>query len=365
MSHPPSTTATASTASGGLLVIGSGAPADTPGAGLSTVRHDATGAMSLLRTQPVDRPSYAAVDPTRPVLHAVVEERAGQIASLRFDPRTGSLGLPTTVTSGGDGPCHLAVHPGGSHLFAAHYGDGVLSVIPVGPDAALAAEPVQTMSHPGREASGGLHTTPHAHMAAPSPDGRFLLCPDLGTDRVHVYAFDPAAGRLSAHQTVRLPDGCGPRHLVFHPSAGHVYVLNELSSTLTVGTWDASTGHLEPTAELATRRDPDSPTANQAGAVRVSPDGRFLYTTNRGDDAIAVHALRAGGATVELIDVTACGGSWPRDIALSSDGRLLFCANQRSDTLTAFHRDPASGRLTPAGEPLVITEPTSVLPIGP
>ncbi len=224
---------------------------------------------------------------------------------------------------------------------------------------------MQTIRHPGREASGELRTTPHAHMAAPSPDGRFLLCTDLGTDRVYVYAFAPATGRLSAHRTTLLPDGSGPRHLAFHPSAGHVYVLNELSSTLTVCTWDALSGHLEPLTELETRRDPGAATANSAAAVRVSTDGRFLYTTNRGDDTITVHALHDDGATVEPVDVVACGGSWPRDIALTSDGRLLFCANQGSDTLTAFHRDPASGRLTPAGEPLVVTEPTSVLPVGP
>ncbi|MEE1784523.1 lactonase family protein [Streptomyces sp. SP17BM10] len=304
MHHPPSTT------SGGLLVIGSAAPFDTPGAGLSTVDHDATG-------------------------------------------------------SGGAGPCHLAVHPSGSLLFAAHYGDGVLSVIPIDADDALAAsEPVQTIRHPDGEASGQLRS-PHAHMAAPSPDGRFLLCTDLGTDRIHVHAFEPVTGRLGVHRTVRLPADRGPRHLVFHPSAKHVYVLNEFSATLTVCTWDALAGRLEPVAELPTRRDPDAPNANYAAAVRVSADGRFLYTTNRGDDAIAVHALHDDGAAVDLVDVTACGGSWPRDIALSTDERLLFCANQGSDTLTAFRRDPASGRLTPAGEPLVITEPTSVLPVVP
>ncbi|MFE6051900.1 lactonase family protein [Kitasatospora sp. NPDC056446] len=358
MNHLPTTT------SGGSLVIGSAARAGTRGAGLSTVRYDATGAMSLVGTVPVDQPSYAALDPTRAVLHAVLEQETGQVLSVPIDPGTGVLGLPATTASGGAGPCHLAIHPDGSHLFAAHYDDGVLSVIRLGDDA-TAAETVQTIRHPGREASGGLHTTPHAHMAAPSPDGLFLLCTDLGTDRVHIYAFAPATGLLSAHRTTRLPDGNGPRHLAFHPSAGHAYVLNELSSTLTVCRWDALSGCLEPTAELETRRDPGAPTANSAAAVRVSADGRFLYTTNRGDDAITVYALLDHGATVEPVEIVACGGSWPRDIALTPDGRLLFCANQRSDTLTAFHRDPVSGRLTPAGEPFPVTAPTSVLPVGP
>ncbi|MFD5466102.1 lactonase family protein [Kitasatospora sp. NPDC127059] len=359
MNNPP----TASP--GGLLVIGSAAPADVPGAGLCTVGYDGTGAMSLLGTVPLDHSSYAAVDPTRAVVHAVLEREAGGVVSLRVDAGSGLQGPPAAAASGGAGPCHLAVHPSGSYVFAAHYGDGVLSAVPIGADGTVAtAEPAQTIRHPGREASDGLLTSPHAHMAAPSPDGRFLLCTDLGTDRVYVYAFDPDNGPLSAHRTTQLPPGRGPRHLTFHPSARYAYVLNELSSTLTVCTWDVLSGSLEPVAEVETRRDPGAPNANSAAAIALSGDGRFLYTTNRGDDAIAVHAVHDDGGSVELLTAVPCGGSWPRDIALTADGRLLFCANQRSDTITAFHRDPATGHLGPAGEPLAVTEPTSVLPIG-
>ncbi|MEU4114120.1 lactonase family protein [Kitasatospora sp. NPDC028055] len=358
MNHP------STTSPGGLLVIGSAAPADVSGAGLCTVGYDGTGAMSLLRTLPLDHPSYAAVDPTRAIVHTVLEQAVGRVVSLRTDSGAEGEGPPAAAASGGAGPCHIAVHPSGSHVFVAHYGDGVLSAVPTGADGTVAtAEPVQTIRHPGREASGDLLTSPHAHMAAPSPDGRFLLCTDLGTDRVYVYAFDPDSGPLSAHRTVQLPPGRGPRHLVFHPSARYAYVLNELSSTLTVCTWDALSGHLEPFAEVETRQDPGAPNANSAAAVRLSGDGGFLYTTNRGDDAISVHAVRDDGASVELLTAVPCGGTWPRDIALTPDGLLVFCANQRSDTVTAFHRDPSTGRLSPAGEPLVVTEPTSVLPI--
>ncbi|MFI9366187.1 lactonase family protein [Kitasatospora sp. NPDC053057] len=355
-----------SATSGGSLVVGSAAPGSTPGAGLSTVRYDGTGGMSLVRTLSVDHASYVAVDPGRAVLHAVVEQEAGHVLSFGVDSGTMTPAPRAAAASGGAGPCHLAVHPSGSHLFVAHYGDGVLSVLPLGADGVVGTgEPLQTIRHSGRERDGELLTSPHAHMAAPSPDGRFVLCTDLGTDRIHVYAFTGGTGRLRAHQTVQLPGGRGPRHLVFHPSARYVHVLNELSSTLTVCTWDALSGRLEPTGELETRRDPGAPNTNYAAAVRLSADGRFLYTTNRGDDAIAVHVVRDDGASVELLTTVACGGSWPRDIALTPDGRLLFCANQGSDSLTAFHLDPLSGALTQAGEPLAITQPTSVLPIRP
>ncbi|MEU6972076.1 lactonase family protein [Kitasatospora aureofaciens] len=353
------------TTPGGLLVVGSSAPATVPGAGLSTVWYDATGALSLCGVHPLDYPSYAAVDPVGGVVHTVLERDAGRVISFRSDPGTGLRTPPVITTSGGALPCHLSVHPGGSHVFAAHYGDGILSVFRTTADGTIAGpEPVQTIRHSGPPTPDGLLTAAHAHMAEPSPDGRFVLCTTLGTDRIHVYAFDPLAGPLTGHRTVRLPSGRGPRHLVFHPSGRYVHVVNELSSTLTVCTWDASTGHLEPVAELSTRPDPSAPTANYPAAVRISADGRFLYTSNRGDDTIAVHAVHDHGASIELLTVVPSGGSWPRDLALSPDQRLLFCANQRSDALAAFHRDPSSGHLAPAGQPIALTAPTSVLPIG-
>ncbi len=353
------------TAPGGHLIVGSSASAGSPRTGLYTVHYAAGGTLRRRRVLPVEQASYTAADPAGRTLYAVVEQDSGLVVSLRIGPRGAGLAPLATSASGGALPCHLAVHPSGSHVFVAHYGDGVLSVLPTAPDGPIAdQEPAQRIHHPRRAASGTLLTAPHAHMAAPSPDGRFVLCTDLGTDRIHIYAFAPLSGLLTRHRTVHLPPGCGPRHLVFHPSARYVYLLNELSSTLTVCTWDAPSGHLRAAAELSTRRDPSTPNANYPAAIRLSPDGRFLYITNRGDDTIAVYAVRHDGASVDLLSTVPSGGSWPRDIALSPDGQLLFCANQRSDSLTAFHRDPASGLLTPAGRPLALVAPVSVLPVG-
>ncbi len=108
-------------------------------------------------------------------------------------------------------------------------------------------------------------------MALPSPDGRFVLCTGLGTDRVHVYAFDPVGGRLTAHQVAELPPGRGPRHLAFHPSHRYAHLLNELSSTLTVCTWDAACGRLGPGAELPVRGADRSAPANYPAAVLLPP----------------------------------------------------------------------------------------------
>ncbi|WP_051468859.1 lactonase family protein [Actinomadura oligospora] len=344
MNHTPQT-------SGGLI-IGSSGP--VPGVALHRARYDPSGAMIVERSLPLVEPSYVALDARHGMLHTVLEEDIGRVASVPLDDAL-ALGEPVAeASSGGALPCHVAVHPDAPYVFVANYGDGVLSVFPTSPSGRIAATgPSQAIAHPPGS---------HAHMAAISPDGRFVLCTDLGADRVHVYAFDPVEGRLDPHGTARVPDGRGPRHLVFHPSGRHAYLINELSCTLIVCAWDAASGRLEPGAELPARRDAANPTANSSAAVRVSPDGAHVYSTDRGDDTIAVHATVAGGAALEPVEVVSCGGVWPRDIALTPDGRLLFCANQRSGTVTVFRRDPDTGRLTPAAEPLAVPAPSSVLP---
>ncbi|MFC5184208.1 lactonase family protein [Actinomadura harenae] len=344
MNHTPQTS--------GRLIIGGSGP--VPGVALRLARYDASGAVTVERTLPLPEPTYVAFDARHGMLHAVLEEETGRVASVPLGDDH-DLGEPVAeAASGGALPCHVAVHPDAPFVFVANYGDGVLSVFPTGPDGRITAtEPVQAIAHlPGS----------HAHMAAISPDGRFVLCTDLGADRVHVYAFDALKGRLDLHGTARVPDGRGPRHLAFHPSGRHAYLINELSCTLIVCAWDAESGTLEPGAELPTRRDAANPAVNFSAALRVSPDGAHVYSTDRGDDTIAVHATVAGGAALEPVEVVSCGGAWPRDIALTPDGRLLFCANQRSGTVTVFRRDPASGRLTPAAAPLAVPAPSSVLP---
>jgi len=203
-------------------------------------------------------------------------------------------------------------------------------------------------------------------MVEVSPDGRFVLCADLGTDTVYVYAFDAAAGTLAPHDAVRFPDGSGPRHLAFHGSGRYAYVLNELSDTIAACSYDPAEGRLTPGTTIPVRTDDASPDiVNYPGAIRVSADDRFVYTSNRGDDAIAVFGVEDSGATLRPLDSVPCGGAWPRDIVLSPDGGLLFAANQLSDSVAVFQVDRASGSLTPVGEPYPVPTPSSVLPITP
>ena len=346
-----------STSADSFLLVGTYSPA------IHCLRYDETGALAPVSTVAVDDPSYVVYDQTRGVVHAVVERQEGRVASAFFGAAEGGREVLAATRSGGADPCHLALHPLGRHLFVANYSSGSVAVLPVDDDGRVsAAGPVQLIEHHGSGPFEGRQEAAHAHMTVVSPDGRFVLAVDLGTDSVYTYSYDPAAGRLTLAGRAVVTPGSGPRHLAFHGSGRHLYLLNELASTVLVCAYDPEEGTLHPGQELSCRADPAAGSRNWASAIRVSPDDRFVYASNRVDDTIAVFATGDDGASLKLVDVVPCGGSWPRDIVLSPDGRLLFSANQKSDSITVFRVDPASGTLTPAAEPYAVTVPTSLLP---
>lgn len=333
---------------------------------VACLRHDADGRLTAIAAIPMTTPSYVAYDHGRGVVHAVLEHEgapAGQVASAYFRPGDAPKEPAAEPTSGGETPCHLSLHPDGTHLFAANYGGGSVAVFPIGDDGLVSGDgPSQLIQHTGSGPDTARQEAPHAHMAQVSPSGRHVLTVDLGNDTVAVYRYDADAGRLVPHTTTELPAGTGPRHLAFHGSGEFVYVLGELAYTMTVCTFSDEDGTLVPGDSWPVRAE-DAPTGRPVypAAVRVSAGDRFLYASNRVDDTLVVWEIRDFGATLERIQIVPCGGSWPRDIALSRDGSLLFVANQKSDSVAVFSVDAESGRLTPAGEPFAVTAPSSIL----
>jgi len=335
------------------------------GAGVHCLSYDADGTLSPVSSVDIADPSYVVYDDARGVLTAVVEqEPEGRVASARFTVADGGADVRDQTASGGAAPCHLALHPDRGTVFVANYVSGTVGVFPVDAEGRVTgSEPAQLIQHTGSGPRADRQEGPHAHQVVVSPSGRWLLAVDLGTDTVYVYAYEH--GRLSAHSHVTLPGGSGPRHLAFHGSGNHFYVLNEVSWTIAVCSWDEATGVGQAGAQVQSRAEIDRVKSDQAwcAAIRVSADDRFLYTSNRIDDTIAVFSIVEDGAGLEPVEVVPAGGSWPRDIVLSPDGTLLFSANQHSDSITVFRVDGESGRLTPVGTPYTVKTPASLLPI--
>jgi 6-phosphogluconolactonase len=200
--------------------------------------------------------------------------------------------------------------------------------------------------------------TPHAHQVVQDPTGKYILAVDLGTDSIYTSTLS-TAGKLTQTSQAKVATGAGPRHLAFHPNGRYAYVANEVNSTITVCQYDGTSGKVTPGASKSTV--PSGAPQNYPGEVIVSPDGRFVYLTNRGHNSVAIFAVESAGASLRLVATPSCGGNWPRHCTLDPTGTLLFVSNQNSNNITTFHVDVQTGALTPASD-FTTPIPVCVLP---
>ena len=352
----------ASRAADGPVYLGAYTGGD-PQHGIGVAAADpASGGLRLETVVPAVEPSFLALSPNRRVLYAVNEVTEGQVTAFSLGADGGLTGTLGSVPSGGGSPCHLALHPGGRHLFTANYASGTVGVVALGADGAP-VELVQTVQHTGSGPDPDRQEGPHAHMVWPDPTGDRLFAVDLGTDSVYVYRFDTVSGTLTQESRVSMPAGSGPRHLAVHPDAETVYVLGELDAGLTTCTYDPGSGTLTPVSTVATLPEGVPSDGNTAAEVLVSADGAFVYASQRGHDSVAVLAVDGDRRTSpRLLGHHDCGGASPRHMAFAAAGSRLYVANQDSGSVTVFDRDAATGALTPAAEPLTFPRAVCVLP---
>lgn len=299
---------------------------------------------------PAINPTYLTLSADSQILYAAVEvAEGGAIAAYRRDG-DGLAALGTPQLTGGTRSCHVSVHPDG-YVLSADYGDGSLAVHPIGGDGEP-GERTDLVRLTGSGPDPDRQEAPHAHMIMPTPDGRYILAIDLGTDSIYRYTLD--GGRLREDAVVHVHSGAGPRHLAFHPTRPYAYIANELDSTVSVLDLDEFnvTSHVP-----SSPADGDGP--SQPSAIRVSPDGRFCYVANRGVDTIAVLPIAADGATLRFDTTVPCGGEHPRDMTLNGD--FLYSANQFSNTVTQFRVDATTGVPAPIGEPVETPAPACLV----
>jgi 6-phosphogluconolactonase len=304
------------------------------------------------------RPSYLALSPSAPDvprrLYAVnaVADPSATVTSFAIDPASGALRQLNRVTSAGAGPCYISLDATGESAFVANYVGSTIATYRVQPDGSL-SEPVVRLDYKqsrfGKRGPNVRQDVPHPHSVHLSPDNRFLLVNDLGSDAISVFTVDPATARLGppALFTNDRP-GSGPRHIAFHPNGRWVYSINELDSTIDRFLWTttSSQGLLVIAGPPVKTIAPGFRVAkNTAAEVAISDDGGFLYASNRGEDTLVVFTISPTDGALSFMQRIPCGGKTPRHFTLDPSGRWLLCGNQDSATVTILRRDKYTGRL--------------------
>ncbi|MEY4691904.1 MAG: 6-phosphogluconolactonase [Verrucomicrobiota bacterium] len=299
-------------------------------------------------------PSFLAIHPNGRFLYAVNEtdqwqgKPGGSVTAFAIDAATGRLKELGQQSTMGGSPCHLSVDPNGRQLLVANYGGGSVVSLPIQPDGGLGPHNFFS-KHTGGSVDPSRQKEPHAHSVNVSPDHRFAFVADLGTDRIHAYAFDPAKGITEARPGLdaRLAPGSGPRHFSFSPEASHAYVINEMRCTVTAFRYEADTGKLTEVGTVPTVPAGTDMKGVSTAEVRVHPSGRFVFGSNRGHDSIAVFARDTTSGALTPVEVRKIGGQTPRNFNIDPSGRFLLAAGQNSHDIRSFQIDQTTGRLTP------------------
>ncbi|MFF1920872.1 lactonase family protein [Streptomyces sp. NPDC058221] len=307
--------------------------------------------------------NWVAVHPTRPVLYAAGGEPGGFIRTFRIDDASGALRktgeIETEAVPGGSGGLsYIGLSTDSDTLLVADFATGSAATVPIRSDGRLGtvASSVQdTGSGPNPRQAG-----PHTHHVVIDPSRRFALVADFGADRVFVRGYDRDTHRLSPGDgSYATAPGSGPRRLAFHPNGRTVYLLNELTADIEVLRWDAHTGALSPRRLLTTNAPGHSGTTS-AAELAVSSDGRHVYTSNRGDNALVVFSVDPRTGLLTEAQRLPCGGVTPWSFSLHPGGRWLFVANEASGTVNLFRVDPRSGQLTDTATSVDIPNPDCI-----
>lgn len=295
----------------------------------------------------IGSPGFLAMHPDRSTLYAVCRAEEPSVAAYRINPN-GTLRLINTRPIGDGGGAHISVHPSGQFLLTAQYGGGSVAAFPLSPNGHIEARS-QLLEHQGGSGViGNRQDSPHPHWTGYSPDRRFAFVPDLGLDQIVIYRVAADEGSIRRHGVGQSIPGGGPRHMRFSPDGKYIYLLNELSLSVSTFAYDAEAGtanRLTTTPALAESVKSEEG-FNSASEILVHPNGRFVYSANRGNDSVTVYQANPATGQLTVQEVEAIRGCWPRNINLDPSGQWLLAAGADSNTISVFQIDPKTGKLS-------------------
>ncbi len=325
--------------------------------GIYVYRFDSkTGALTPTSiTKGIQNPSFVTTSPDGKYVFVAEETDKGAVKAYSFDQTTGSLTELNTQPSGGAYPCYLTADATGKWLMVGNYGGGNFRIFPIEANGALGA-PAQTIQHEGHGPNTDRQEAPHVHSVNLSANNRDLFVADLGTDKLMAYSLDPATGKITAGNPpfMATAPGSGPRHFAFHPNGKFAYAILELNATIEA--FDYQNGALKEIQTVPTL--PKSyEGANKCADIHISPDGKFLYGSNRGHNSLVIYKIDPSTGRLTFVGDQSVMGATPRNFAIDPSGKFILVANQDSDNIQVFKRNKKTGLLTYTGQETKVSMP--------
>jgi 6-phosphogluconolactonase len=313
----------------------------------------------LWNTDSITNPSYLTISKDQKYVYAVNETdgaNPGRVTAYSLDKKTPSLKFINTTASGGDDPCYLATTSDNKWLTVANYTSGTATVFPINADGSVS--PFSQLINDSIYKKPGEASTPHVHETVFSPDEKYLITPDLGLDKLIIYHFDHAIEKpllLTSQTFVTSPKGTGPRHIIFSKNKKMAYLVHEMGGSVTA--YNYNNGELNQVQDIAT--SPKGFSGKIDGAeIRISPDGKFLYASDRGDlNQIVTFSINPTSGKLTLKGTTPTLGLHPRDFMIDPTGNYLLAANQDSENIVIFKRNKNTGALINTGKQIHIPRP--------
>lgn len=310
-------------------------------------------------------PSYLAISPNKKFVLAVNENAdtlansyGGEISSFSFNSKLGTLTPINKVSSGGEHPCYVAMDAGGKWAIIGNYSSGTISINYLDGKGTL-FPPNQILKHQGSGPNKARQEAAHVHSTVFSKDFRYVFTPDLGTDTINAYRFDKSLGKLFAtgkNATASSPGG-GPRHFEFHPNNKYAYLMEELTGTVQAFQYNSTNGSLKSIQSILAIDTKDAET-NFSADIHVSPNGKFLYCTNRGvSNTITSFKIDPATGKLSFVDRIDTQGIYPRNFTIDPSGQFVLVANQKTDEIIVFKIDPMTGKLKETGTKIPVYNP--------
>jgi 6-phosphogluconolactonase len=317
----------------------------------------------ISNTDSIVNPSYLTIAPDSKHIYAVTEtatNNTGSISAFSFDRSTGRLSFINKQASGGANPCYVTVDKTSKCVIVGNYTGGNLATFPVNSDGSL--KPLsQLIQHTGKGVNKDRQEKSHVHSTVLSPDQQYLYTPDLGEDKVYIYKFNPsAAGPLADANPpyVSTEPGSGPRHFTFHPNKKYAYLIEEMGGAVVAYKYDK--GRLSQFQSIITHPK-DFKGAIGSADIHISPDGKFLYASNRGDEnTITIFSIDNNTGKLTLKGYQSTLGQTPRNFIIDPTGKYLLVANQNTDNIVIYKRDMQTGLLQPTEEQIKVSIPVCI-----